>query len=140
MTVLGPSAVRAGLSSNRSWMRKRRAQSIPSVSLGSAYRSVWKAYGGGGIATPPLPADRPPVGPADQAGVLGQGAGGIAGLGRLPGLAAAVQLGRVDLQLEAAGGHVDGDRVAVLDQADGAAHGRLGGDMSHAGPVGGPGE
>src|SRR5215217_5184035 len=93
MTVLGPSAVRAGLSSNRSWMRKRRAQSIPSVSLGSAYRSVLKAYGGGGIATPPLPADRPPVGPADQAGVLGQGAGGIAGLGRLPGLAAAVEMG-----------------------------------------------
>ena len=78
------------------------------------------------------------VGPADQGGVLGQGAAGVAGLRRLPGLAAAVQLVGVDLQVEAAGGHVDGDGVAVGDQADGPADERLGGDMADAGAVGGP--
>jgi hypothetical protein len=31
MTVLVPSSVRTGSSSNRSWRRKRLAQSIPSV-------------------------------------------------------------------------------------------------------------
>src|SRR5437879_13818841 len=69
-----------------------------------------------------------PGGRADDRGVLGEDAAGVArGRGR-PGGEAARHLLLGDGDVEAAGGEVEDDLVAVSDGGDGAAHRRLGGD------------
>src|SRR3712207_2563970 len=69
---------------------------------------------------------------ADELGVLGEHAAGVAGLRRGPALAAAGQLLLVDQQVEGPGGEVEADAVAVPDEGDRPAVGGLGRDVTDA--------
>ena len=74
--------------------------------------------------------------PWARRGVLGQHAGGVAGLGQLPVGPPPGEGGLVDQQVDGVALHVDHDAVALLDEGDRAAVDRLGGDVAHAEAVG----
>ncbi len=71
-------------------------------------------------------------GRADNLGIAPQRAGLVIVLARLPGLAALGEHSLVDQQVDRARFGVDADLVAILDQRDRAAVGRLGPDMADA--------
>ena len=76
----------------------------------------------------------------DQLGVLGQHALGELGRQRLPAHLAGFELGLVHQQVEAAGGDVHADPVAVLDEGDGTAVDRFRRDVADAQAGGAAGE
>src|SRR5690606_24734238 len=78
--------------------------------------------------------DRALAGRADQCRVLGQGTRLVAGLLGSPVSTAALDLCRVDVELDAPGRDVHPDGVTILDQADETANFRLGGDVADAHP------
>ena len=99
-------------------------------------------HGGRDSLTTILPTRRPRRGPSvpTSFGVLGQDTAAVLGRRCAPRRAAAGELVRVDEQVQRPGGHVEHDLVAVADQRDRAAFGRLGRDVPDAQPRRRPGE
>src|SRR3972149_7413048 len=76
----------------------------------------------------------------DEACVLGEGAAGVLGRRRGPGLAPSLQVVRGQGHLEAALWDVDSDGIAFLNEGDGAAIRGFWCDVAHRHAVGGPGK
>jgi len=83
---------------------------------------------------------RPLAAAAHQAGVLAQNACSVAGLGLHPGSPAAGDLRLIHVELDQQPVGIHGDAVALLHQADSAAHGGLGGDVADHQAEGAAGE
>src|SRR5690606_18335087 len=78
--------------------------------------------------------DRTLAGRTDQRRILGQGTRLVPGLLGTPVSTASLDLGLIDVELDAPGRDVHPDGVTILDQADETANLRLGGDVADAHP------